>query len=176
MAAGAGLGAATPPFVLTLEMDGGAFARLNELRRRYYPPERNVVPAHVTLFHQLPGDHSREIKAFLRDVVSRQSAIDVEIGEAKEMGGGVAIPLRSPPLLALRERLAAEWWPWLVEQDRGGYRPHVTVQNKVGTAEARQARQEIAASLRPFTMRGLGLHLWRYRGGPWEDVQLFRFR
>ena len=61
MAAGNGLGG-DPPFVLTLELDGASFGRLNELRRRHYPPERNMVPAHLTLFHQLPAAHGREVR------------------------------------------------------------------------------------------------------------------
>jgi len=173
MAARDGLSA--PPFVLTLEMDGASFARLNALRQRFYPPERNQVPAHVTLFHQLPGERAREIKAQLRQTAAAQPAFDVAVTEAKPLGQGVALALRSPQLLALRERLAAEWQPWLSEQDRAGYRPHVTIQNKVSTAEARRALREVTAALRPFTMRGLGLHLWAHLDGPWQDAGLFRF-
>jgi 2'-5' RNA ligase len=175
MAAGDGL-AARPPFVLTLEMDGVSFSRLDGLRKQYYPPERNVVPAHITLFHQLPGDRGREVKAMLRDAVAGRPVLDVEVTDVKFMGQGVGLSLRSPRLLALREALATEWWPWLTNQDRAGYRPHVTLQNKVSAAEARKTQQAVAASFRPFTIRGLGLHLWRYVGGPWEDAQLFRFR
>jgi 2'-5' RNA ligase len=175
MATGNGL-AATPPFVLTLEMDGGSFARLDALRKQYFPPERNIVPAHITLFHQLPGDRAREIKAMLRDAVAGRPVLDVEVTEVKFLGQGVGLSLRSPQLLSLRENLAAEWWPWLVAQDRAGYRPHVTLQNKVSAAEARKTQQSVAASFRPFTIRGMGLHLWRYLGGPWEDAGLFRFR
>jgi 2'-5' RNA ligase len=175
MASGDGV-AAPAPFVLTLEMDGASFAKLDELRRRHYPPERNVVPAHVTLFHQLPGDRAREVKAMLRAVAMTRSAFDVEATEVKAMGQGVGLALRSPQLHALRDELAAEWAPWLTAQDRAGYRPHVTIQNKVDAAEARLTQQTVAASFRPFAIRALGVHLWRYLGGPWEDVQLFRFR
>src|SRR5687767_1288103 len=79
MAAGDGLAAA--PFVLTLELDGESFGRLNELRRLHYPPERNLVPAHVTLFHQLPGDRGREIKALLRMIAAEQEPIEIPPGE-----------------------------------------------------------------------------------------------
>ena len=97
MAAGNSLSAA--PFVLTLELDGEAFARLNELRRRHYPPDRNLVPAHVTLFHQLPGERAREIKALLRQVATRQKPIAIAPGEAKLMERGVG---DFPPLAATR--------------------------------------------------------------------------
>jgi hypothetical protein len=52
----------------------------------------------------------------------------------------------------------------------------VTIQNAVGAAEARRTQREVAASFHRRSIRGVGLHLWRYRGGRWEDVQLFRFR
>lgn len=174
MASGGGVGAA--PFVLTLELDGESFSKLNELRRRHYPPERNVVPAHVTLFHRLPGDRGREIKALLKLVSGEQRAIDIPPGEVKGLERGVALFLRSPRLQALRDRLASEWEPWLTDQDRVGFRPHVTIQNNVTDEEARKTQRTIAATFRPPPMRGVGLHLWRYRDGPWEDAQVFRFR
>ena len=174
MAAGNGL-APDAPFVLTLEMDGESFSRLNELRRRFYPPERNLVPAHVTLFHQLPAARGRELKALLRQTATGRQPIEVEAVQTKAIESGVAVFLRSPQLNALRDGLAAEWWPWLTEQDKAGFRPHVTIQNKVSAAEARRTEREVAATRLP-RMRGVGLHLWRYRNGPWEDVQLFRFR
>jgi 2'-5' RNA ligase len=175
MAAGNALDSA--PFVLTLELDGESFARLDELRRRHYPPGRSVVvPAHVTLFGRLPGDRGREIKALLRQIVVGRMPIEIEVGEAKAMEKGVAIMLRSPQLASLRDELLAEWWPWLADQDRAGFRPHVTIQNNVSAAVARETQQAINATLRLRRARGVGLHLWRYRGGPWEHVQLFPFR
>ena len=176
MAAGDGVAAERPPFVLTLEMDGESFARFDELRRRHYPPERNLVPAHVTLFHQLPGDRGRELKALLQRMAARRKPFEVEVGEAKALERGVAIALRSPQLHSLREELAAEWRLWLADQDRAGFRPHVTIQNRVSSQQARETERSIAAAFRPPRMRAIGLHLWRYRGGPWEHIQLYRFR
>ena len=75
MAARSDLATGPAPFVLTLEMDGESFAALDALRRRYYTPERNLVPAHVTLFHRLPGERSREITAFLARAVAEQKPI-----------------------------------------------------------------------------------------------------
>ena len=173
MAAGNRLGEA-PAFIVTLEMDGESFARFDELRRRYFPPERNLVPAHVTLFPRLPGERGRDVKALLRELSAGRRPIEVEVGEPRASERGVAVFLRSPQLSALRDELAREFRPWLGPDDI--FRPHVTVQNNVGPAEARRTEREIAASLLPKRLTGLGLHLWRYRDGPWEDVQLFRFQ
>lgn len=166
------------PFVLTLELDGESFAAFDELRRRYYGPEKNLVPAHVTLFYRLPGDRAREIKALLAQVAVSQRPIEIPPGEAKALERGVAIFLNSPQMSALRDELQREWWPWLENDDRAGYRPHVTIQMNVSEAEARRTILAIRASFRPKRIRGVGLHLWRYRGddGRWEHVQLFRFR
>ena len=176
MAAGPGLEGRAAPLVLTLELDGNAFACLDALRRRFFPPERNLVPAHVTLFHQLPGDRARDIKALLKVMADKRRPIEVAVAEVKGLDRGVAVFLRSAGLSALRDELAAEWGPWLSEQDRAGFRPHVTVQNKVDAAEARRTQALVAAELRLRAVTGIGLHLWRYRAGPWEHVQLFRFR
>ena len=175
MASAGELRGASAPFVLTLEMDGEAFAAFDALRRRYYAPNRNLVPAHVTLFYQLPGEHGREIKALLRQEAAAEKPIDVEVGEAKALARGVAVFLSAPRLHALRERLAAEWWPWLTDQDKAPLRPHVTVQTTESEAEARRTREAIRGAL-PRRMRCVGLHLWRYRDGPWEHAELFRFR
>lgn len=166
---------ASQPFILTLEMDGEAFAALDALRRRFYAPERNLVPAHVTLFHRLPGERTREIKALLAQVASAQKPIDIPAGEVKAMERGVAIFLHSPQLSALREELAHEWWPWIGEPDKSRLQPHVTIQTTLDEAEARRTRQAIAATFRPPRIRGIGLHLWRYRDGPWESERHFRF-
>ena len=154
-------------------MDGEAFAAFDALRRRYYAPERNLVPAHVTLFHRLPGERAREIKALLRAIAASEKPIDIEVGEARAIENGVAIFLDAPRLHALRERLAEEWRPWLDGPDRSGFRPHVTIQTTTSEAEARRTRQSLAGSLVPRRLRGVGLHLWRYRDGPWETQRAF---
>jgi hypothetical protein len=92
------------------------------------------------------------------------------------MENGVAFFLDAPRLMALRERLAGEWEPWLGPEDLAGFRPHVTIQTTTSEAEARRTRESLAAERVPRHMRGMGLHLWRYRDGPWEHADLFRFR
>ena len=176
MAPRGSLEAGEAPFILTLEMDGEAFAALDALRRRYYAPERNLVPAHITLFRALPGERGREINAFLAQIASAQKQIDIPAGDAKAMEHGVAIFLHSPQLAALRQELAREWWPWLGDEDKAGFRPHVTVQTTLDEAEASRTRRAIAATFRLPRIKGVGLHLWRYRGGPWDSERVFRFR
>ena len=164
------------PLVLTLEMDGESFAALDELRRRHYAVERNLVPAHLTLFHRLPGDHSREVKALLKQIAASQRPIAIPAGEPKATERGVAIFFHSPQLNALRDDLAREWWAWLTDQDQAGFRPHVTIQANVSESEAGRTMRALRTGFSVPMVRGIGLHLWRYRDGSWESDQLFRFR
>lgn len=40
-------------FILTAELDADSFDWLDRLRRDHFPPERNLLRAHLTLFHRL---------------------------------------------------------------------------------------------------------------------------
>src|SRR3954447_20532670 len=55
----------TAPLILTLGLDPETQAWLESMRRAHFPPARNLVPAHVTLFHALPGEHAAEIQGVL---------------------------------------------------------------------------------------------------------------
>ena len=163
------------PLILTLAFDGATFARLDALRRQYFPPERNQVPAHLTLFHALPGETATQIRRELAEMCRRQNPFDVEATGFRSLGHGVAIAFSSPELVRLRQALAREWRDWLTPQDSAKIAPHVTIQNKVGTDTARATQRELEASFRPFTARAEGLNLWRYLGGPWRPERTFRF-
>ena len=74
----------------------------------------------------------------------------------------------------MREALAADWRDRLTAQDRQGYRPHVTIQNKVTPAEARTTQERLLDVL-PIAGELQGLRLWHYRGGPWDEAGRFAF-
>jgi hypothetical protein len=56
------------PLILTLRMDERSQERFDRLRETHFPPERNYLRAHLTLFHKLPGEREAEISAYLRGV------------------------------------------------------------------------------------------------------------
>ena len=64
----------------------------------------------------------------------------------------------------------------LTPQDAAGWRPHVTIQNKVSPAEARDLHALLSGAFRPRRVAIVGLAAWRYRGGPWEPLGRFIFR
>lgn len=163
------------PLILTLTLDGASFALLDRLRRQHFPPERNLVPAHLTLFHALPGEHATLIRRELTGVCGRHKPFPIEATGLRSLGHGVAVAFSSPELVQLRQALAREWRDWLTAQDSAKIAPHVTVQNKVGADIARKTHRELEAEFQPFKARAEGLHLWRYLGGPWQLEKAFRF-
>jgi 2'-5' RNA ligase len=167
--------AALEPLIVTLRLDERSFARFDALRRAHFPPARNHIPAHVTAFHHLPGAHLDAIAAHLAYVCAGTRAMPVMAERVRFLGRGVAIVLASPPFERLRADLARQWSASLTPQDRQPFRPHVTVQNKVSAAEAQALYTHLQAEFLPFAAEGIGLCLWRYKGGPWEPLGKFRF-
>ena len=71
------------------------------------------------------------------------SALTIDVPGLRFLGRGVAYDLLSPDAEALRARLATRWRELLGPQNSQPIRPHVTIQNKVEPAEARQLRDEL---------------------------------
>lgn len=161
--------------VLTLALDEAAFDWFQDLRTRWFPAERNIVPAHLTLFHALPGREFAAVAEGLREACAATAPMRLEVVAPYSLGGGVAYAIRSPELSAFRGDLAERFGPWLTKQDRAPFRPHVTVQNKVSAEAARALLSELQASFEPFEVEGAGVRLWRYMGGPWRLAGALEF-
>ena len=166
---------AARPLILTLKIDDVSQERFDRLREENFPENRNFIPAHLTLFHKLPGDQEPEIAATLGEFCRRQRPFFLLATDLVFMGRGVGYKLESSGLPALRKELAERWRPWLGDQDRKGFRPHVTVQNKVPPEEARALHRRLGEAFSPFEVGAEGLLLWRYLGGPWEPVGAYEF-
>jgi 2'-5' RNA ligase len=163
------------PLILTLALDANSTARFEALRREHFPPDRNLVPAHLTLFHHLPGDRLADIGAEIATACRERAPFPADVTGLRSLGRGVAYAVESAGLAALRARLARIWAPWLTPQDRQPFRPHVTVQNKAAPVEARALLEGLGAGFAAFPVRADGLLLWRYLGGPWEAVGHYPF-
>jgi hypothetical protein len=163
------------PLIVTAELGREDFAWLDALRRRHYPPERNRLPAHLTMFHALPPSAERAARARLAQLAAGPPP-PATIAGVMDLGGGVALRVVSDALDAMRDDLANHFHGLLSAQDSGGWRPHVTIQNKVETKAARGLRQSLERDFQPRPLRiaGLGLHL--YLGGPWETLRVYPFR
>ncbi len=161
--------------ILTLVLDERSQAFFDCVRERWFPAELNFIRAHVTMFHHLPGEALASIREHLASVCSVQRPVGVSVTGLRSLGRGVAYVLRAPEIEALRAGLAAHWRDGLTAQDRQGWRPHVTVQNKVLPAEARGLLARLQGEFAPFEAVATGLALWRYCGGPWEAEAVLPF-
>jgi hypothetical protein len=160
---------------VTARLGDEDFAWLDRLRRQHYPPERNQVPAHLTLFHQIPPSAEGELDRRLRAAAARPRP-RARIAGILDLGGGTAFRVVSEELEAVREALASALHGLLGPQDRAPWRGHVTIQNKVEPREARRLQAELRAGFEPRPLSVTGMTSWRYLGGPWEKVRDFAFR
>ena len=164
------------PLILSLKLKNAAFEFFDCLRKQHFPPERNFLPAHVTLFHALPGASETEIRQTLGKIANETALLRLRFPSVRFLGKGVAIEIESPDLIKLRGRLAEIWRENLGNQDLQKYRPHVTVQNKVAPETARELFERLSAEWKSFDSTGEGLLLWRYLNGPWELIEEFDFK
>lgn len=145
------------------------------MRRAHYPPGRNRVPAHLTLFRQLPPSVEAELDGRLA-AMARLAPPRATISGVIDLGEGTALQVDSEELEAMREELASALHGLLIPQDMAPWRPHITVQNKVEPREARSLQQSLRSGFRPRPLAIRGLATRRYMGGDWEPIRDFVFR
>src|SRR4051812_17308701 len=145
--------------IVTAEIAQRDLSWLERLRRTHYPPERNQVPAHLTLLHALPPSAEPEVRSRLA-ILAKGRAPRATIEGLISLGGGVAYRLVSPDLDRIRKELAGGLHGLLSAQDSGGWRPHITIQNKVPPKVARELMDTLLREFvpRPLSIGGLALH------------------
>jgi 2'-5' RNA ligase len=161
--------------IVTAEIAPFDLSWLEALRRAHYPPERNQVPAHLTIFRAIPPSSESELRSRVARIV-RQGAPTARIAGLLDLGDGVAFRVVSPDLDRIREELAKDLHGLLSAQDSGGWVPHITIQNKAPPKSARALKQSLESSFEPRALRITGLSIHRYLGGPWEPVASYSFR
>lgn len=162
------------PLIVTALFGDEDFVYFDGLRRLHFPPERNVLRAHLTLFHHLPQTVERELRTHLK-AVTKAFAPPASLAGVMSLGRGVAFRIRSDELEAIRAEIAARFASLLIPQDKAGWRPHVTVQNKVEPTVARALQAELEAGFKPRAVTIAGLAIWHYLGGPWALSGAWRF-
>ena len=164
------------PYIVTAELPPDVLSWADGLRRQHFPPERNHLSAHVTLFHAFAPSLLDELKGVLARMAAQYAGPDARIAGLMNLGKGTAIKLDSPGIVAIREEIAEHFHGALTAQDSHAIRPHITIQNKVTPQEARALQAELTPDLpgRMFRFAGLGLHL--YQGGPWQAAGRWSFR
>jgi hypothetical protein len=165
----------TAPLILSALFGPADFSYLDGLRRAHFPPERNVIAAHLTMFHHLPPSVADEAERRLAEACA-QPAPEAWLVEPVNLGRGVALKVRSEALSAIREDLAQAFQGMLTPQDERPWRPHVTIQNKVDAVTARALLQQMQQGWTESPLAIVGLAGWWYRGGPWEEAFRRSFR
>jgi 2'-5' RNA ligase superfamily len=163
------------PIIVTAQMGKSDQAAFNALRQQHFPPERNYLDAHITLFHHLPPTHLPEIKARLAAMTRECPPPHAMLSEVMMLGRGVAFRVECPELLAMRDALAEDFTGLLTPQDQARPRLHITVQNKVEPPVAKKLHAELSARFEPRPLAITGLSAYYYRGGRWEAIQSWRF-
>ncbi len=164
------------PIIITAEMGKADQVWANGLRAKHFPPERNFLDAHITLFHHLPPSHLAEIKSRLAALASEFPPPVAHLTDVMMLGRGVAFRVDSPELLSIRDELAEEFRGLLIPQDQARPRLHITVQNKVEPTIAKMLHAELSAGFTPRSLAISGLAAHYYRGGPWEHIASWKFR
>ena len=163
------------PLIITAQLPSDVFAWADGLRRAHFPPERNKIRAHVTLFNALPPSVEDEVRRLL----ARHSAAPpppAQITAIMPLGGGTAFAIDCAAISAIHAELVESFHGVLTAQDGGRRKLHVTVQNKVSGIVAKALQADLARDFRPRSFAFAALELYRYRGGPWEEAGTWPFR
>jgi hypothetical protein len=163
------------PLLITAELPGDLLAWADALRRAHYPPEKNRLRAHVTLFHALPPSAEGEIRRLLAEL-AKSAPPPARITGVWDMGRGTAFDVASDGMAALHAQMVERFHGLLGWQDDRKLRLHITVQNKVSRDAAKALRAELEAAFEPraFRFRGLGLYAWDE--GLWQPIADYPFR
>ncbi|UAJ09690.1 2'-5' RNA ligase family protein [Polymorphobacter megasporae] len=164
------------PLVITARPDDAMLARFEALRRAHFPPALNRVPAHISLFHQIPGSEFDAVVERLKAMAREHPAPQVEVAGLRSLGRGVAYVLRSAGLSAFHDDLSEAWEPLLIPQDRHRLAAHVTIQNKVTPEVARATLAALSEGFEPWRFDVVGIDVWRYLDGPWEHLKTVGLR
>ncbi len=163
------------PIIVTALFGRGDQGWFDAQRAAHFPPERNVLQAHCTLFHHLPPSAADELKHRLMQETRGVRAPEARVSGLMSLGRGVAYRIDAPALTQIRARLVEAFAGLLTPQDAGGWRPHVTIQNKVTPSVAKLLLDQLQRDFRPRTVELAGLATWWYRGGPWEPLSRHMF-
>ena len=95
-----------PPFIVTAGLPSDIFAWADRLRRLHFPPERNHLHAHVTLFHSFTPSLFDELKTVLPRFSAEFAPVSAKINGLMDLGKGTALSIESAGMLHIRQMIA----------------------------------------------------------------------
>lgn len=163
------------PLLVTADLPGEIFKWADGLRRAHFPPERNKLKAHVTLFHALPPSVEDELRELLGGL-ARQAPPAARIKGLMKLDGGTALAVESPGMANLHAEIQHHMRGLTILKDSGPLRLHITIHNKVSAKEARALQAQLEAVLKPREFRFRGFELFAFREGFWQSIRAYPFR
>jgi len=168
-------------YILTIKTDEDLQNAMNDLRRRYFPPQINRTDAHLTLFHALAESKLKiEIYDALEKVASNTAKYEIAATKPFKLSKGIAIGIPSTHggsmCRKLHSDLQTPWNEFLSQQDRALINAHYTIMNKVDDREKiDNAFEEVTKDWHPVYGTAIGLTLWKYFPQGWEWSKDFLF-
>jgi 2'-5' RNA ligase len=164
-------------YVLTLKTSKEMSEQMQRLRRKWFPEGRNKVPAHITLFHALPGSRIIQVSKYLETLSRQTSCFVINSGDVLKRRNGVAIGLGQgeEEIKKVFGEVRDQFLECLSMQDRS-LKAHWTVMNKEEDGKrVDEAYQDVESA---GVVKGIasGLILWRYeKNGTWSFEREFEF-
>ena len=164
------------PLIVTALLGAVDQARFDRLRKAHFPPERNQLDAHLTMFHAIPPLLEGELRHRLAALAAEIAPLRATVSGLMNLGGGVAYRIVSEELDSIRAELADAFRGHLTQQDSHGWRPHITVQNKVTSSIAIATLRTLERDFTPQPLAVTGLAFHHYENGPWRLGRRYAFR
>lgn len=158
-------------YVLTLSTTPSLSKPLTALRDKHFPVHLNHTPAHLTMFHALPGSEMDGIVAVLEELCRNTRPFKVTTGAPFRLKRGVGINVAQGLEDAQRvhQELQRRWSDILSAQDSQSWRPHWTIQNKVDEeVVAAKTMDEVQQDFKGADGMADGVLLFLYDKGRWS--------
>lgn len=164
------------PLLVTAELPDDVLAWADGFRLRHYPPHRNRLKAHVTLFHALPPSAGDAVRRLLGEFAAGVAPPAARIAGVMDLGQGTAFEVDSTGMAEMHADLAERLHGLLQQKDARPLRLHITVQNKVPREDARRLQSQLGQEFSPRSFRFPGFGLYAWDGRLWNFERLFAFR
>jgi len=163
------------PLLVTAELPSDILVWADAMRQAHFPPERNKLKAHVTLFHALPPSVEDELGTLLAQLAKGEGP-KARVTGLMKLEGGTALALESPGMAEVHGVIQDRMHGLMIPQDTHELRLHITIQNKVSANKARALQTDLGPKLerRVFHFIGFGLHA--FVDGLWRPIRTFPFR
>lgn len=163
------------PLLVTAELPPEVLAWADALRRAHYPPDRNRLRAHVTLFHGIPPSAGPEVRDTLSEF-ARRAPPEARVSGIMDLGTGTAFAVESPGMVSIHAELADLFHGIIQQKDDRELRLHITIQNKVSSRETQALQDQLKDLALPgrFHFSGFGLYFWD--GALWGLERVYPFR